>query len=91
MQYERFEQLPVWQSSIDLAVQVYAMTAKPAFRRHRSLCDQIERAAVSVSNNVAERFERAHRPGAADPLVYCSRLGWRSALDALSPRADSCL
>ena len=58
MKYERFEQLPVWQASIDLAIQTYAMTAKPAFRRQHSLRDQIERAAVSVSNNIAEGFER---------------------------------
>lgn len=58
MRYERFEQLPVWQASIDLAVHMYAMTAKPAFRRQRSLRDQIERAAVSISNNIAEGFER---------------------------------
>jgi four helix bundle protein len=58
MKYERFEQLPVWQSAIDLAAEVYAMTEKAAFRRRRSLRDQIERAAVSVSNNIAEGFER---------------------------------
>lgn len=58
MKYERFEQLPVWQASIELAVQTYAMTAKPVFRRQRSLRDQIERAAVSISNNIAEGFER---------------------------------
>jgi four helix bundle protein len=58
VRYERFEQLPVWQSSIDLAVQTYAMTSKPAFRGQRSLRDQMERAAVSVSNNIAEGFER---------------------------------
>ena len=58
MRYERFEQLPAWQASIDLAVQIYAMTSKPAFRGQRSLRDQMERAAVSVSNNIAEGFER---------------------------------
>jgi len=58
VRYERFEQLPVWQASIDLAVQTYAMTSKPAFRGQRSLRDQIERAAVSISNNIAEGFER---------------------------------
>ena len=36
MKYERFEQLPVWQASIDLAVQTYEMTSKPAFRRQRT-------------------------------------------------------
>jgi four helix bundle protein len=58
VRYERFEQLPAWQASIDLAVQIYAMTSKPAFRGQRSLRDQMERAAVSVSNNIAEGFER---------------------------------
>jgi four helix bundle protein len=58
MKYERFEQLPVWQASIELAVRIYALTAKPNFRRERSLRDQIERATVSISNNIAEGFER---------------------------------
>lgn len=58
VKYERFEQLPVWQAAIELAVQIYAMTSKPPFRRQRSLRDQIERAAVSISNNIAEGFER---------------------------------
>ena len=58
MRYERFEQLPVWQASVELALVTYAMTAQPAFRRQRSLRDQLERAALSVSNNIAEGFER---------------------------------
>ena len=58
MKYERFEQLPVWQAAIDLATAVYALTELPPFRRRHSLRDQIERAAVSVSNNIAEGFER---------------------------------
>jgi len=40
------------------AAAVYAMTEKPPFRRYYSLRDQIERAAVSISNNIAEGFER---------------------------------
>jgi len=58
MKYERFEQLPVWKASIDLAAQIYGLSNQPAFRRQRSLRDQIERAAVSISNNIAEGFER---------------------------------
>ena len=58
MKYERFEQLPVWKTGVDLARGVYALTAKPSFRRQRSLRDQLERAAVSGSNNVAEGFKR---------------------------------
>lgn len=58
MKYERFEQLPVWQAAIELAAAVYAMGDKPAFAKRHSLRDQIERASVSVSNNIAEGFER---------------------------------
>jgi four helix bundle protein len=58
MKYERFEELPVWRAAIDLATAVYALTDQPPFRRRSSLRDQIERAAVSVSNNIAEGFER---------------------------------
>jgi four helix bundle protein len=58
MRYRRFEDLPVWNSAIELAVQVYELTSKPQFKSRYSLRDQIERAAVSVSNNIAEGFER---------------------------------
>ena len=58
MKYERFEDLPVWQAASSLAVQVFALGEKGTLRRHRSLRDQIERATLSVSNNIAEGFER---------------------------------
>ena len=58
MKYDRFEQLPVWNAAIDLSVSIHALTARPAFRRRYSLRDQLERAAVSVGNNIAEGFER---------------------------------
>lgn len=58
MRYKRFEDLPVWNTAIELAVQVYALTSRREFKSHWSLKDQIERAAVSVSNNIAEGFER---------------------------------
>jgi four helix bundle protein len=58
MKYNRFEELPVWKDAIELAVRVFKLTSKPCFRRYRSVRDQIERAAMSVSNNIAEGFER---------------------------------
>jgi four helix bundle protein len=58
MNYKRFEDLPVWNVAIDLAVEIYALSESTPLRRRRSLRDQIERAAVSVSNNIAEGFER---------------------------------
>jgi four helix bundle protein len=58
MKYTRFEELPVWNSAIDLAVQTYNFTSQPAFKGQFSLRDQIERASVSISSNIAEGFER---------------------------------
>ena len=58
MTYKRFEDLPVWGKAIELAAAIYTLTERPEFRGHSSLCDQVERAAVSVSNNIAEGFER---------------------------------
>ena len=58
MKYSRFEELPVWNDAIDLATQVLALTTDRAFGRQPSLRSQIERAVVSVSNNIAEGFER---------------------------------
>lgn len=58
MTYQRFEDLPVWNEAIRLAEIVYALTEDAAFQKQYSLRDQLERAAVSVSNNIAEGFER---------------------------------
>ena len=58
MTYSRFEELPVWQEAIHLAEGVYSMTEARDWRGTTSLRDQLERAALSVSNNIAEGFER---------------------------------
>jgi len=58
MRYARFEELPVWQTAIDLSVKVFALTEDRAFRFKGDIANQIQRAALSVSNNIAEGFER---------------------------------
>lgn len=60
MTYKRFEDVPVWRAAIKLAEDVYTFTeaAEQQFRTKASLKSQIERAALSVSNNIAEGFER---------------------------------
>ena len=54
----KIQDLPVWNEAITLAVKVYELTASQTFTSRYSLRDQLERAAVSVSNNIAEGFER---------------------------------
>ena len=56
--YQRFEELPVWRAAADLYDRTDDfMTAAPP-RISASFRDQLERAALSVSNNIAEGFER---------------------------------
>jgi four helix bundle protein len=54
----KFEDIKAWQDAIALADAVYAATREPSFAKDFGLCDQMRRAAVSVSSNIAEGFER---------------------------------
>src|SRR4030066_1820299 len=55
MKIERFEDMIVWQKSQELAIYVYK-----AFQLSKDFGfkDQIQRAAVSICNNISEGFER---------------------------------
>jgi hypothetical protein len=51
----KFEELIVWQKSIEIAVQLYKHFDKhPDF----GFTNQLKRASISISNNIAEGFER---------------------------------
>ena len=52
---EGFEDLIVWQLAIDLAASVHLAWATS---RDFSFRDQVQRAAVSISSNIAEGYER---------------------------------
>ncbi len=58
MTYQNFEDLPVWNEAVRLAEQIYGLTEGSNLRGYGSLRDQLERAGLSVSNNIAEGFER---------------------------------
>lgn len=58
MNYKSFEDLPVWQAAIEFAIKVFEFTNKVDFRGIGDVKNQLERAAVSISNNIAEGFER---------------------------------
>ena len=80
MKYERFEDLPVWQAAADLAVQIFAWSAHPWFRGKGDLANQIQRAALSISNNIAEGFER----GSTNELLQFIYIARGSAGEARS-------
>jgi four helix bundle protein len=58
MTYQRFEDLPVWQGAARLYDQTEELLDNHAFKATSGFRDQLDRAALSVSNNVAEGFER---------------------------------
>ena len=66
MKYERFEDLPVWKGAIELAVGVYNLTQDSFFNQSGDLKSQVRRSSLSVSNNIAEGFER----GSTSELLY---------------------
>jgi four helix bundle protein len=58
MTYQRFEDLPVWQESARLFELTDDFLAVAPARLRHSFRDQLERAVLSMSNNIAEGFER---------------------------------
>jgi len=58
MKYSTFEELPVWNAAIEFALKVFEFTENADFKGLGDTKNQLERAALSISNNIAEGFER---------------------------------
>ncbi len=56
--FKSFEEMEVWQSSIELCTEVYQITKNELFNKDFGLKDQIRRSSVSISSNIAEGSER---------------------------------
>jgi four helix bundle protein len=50
----KFKELKVWQKSVDLAVDVYALTSSFPDKEKFGLTSQVNRCAVSIASNIAE-------------------------------------
>lgn len=70
MRYKNFEDVPVWQAGINLTASVFQLTDDKAFRFKGDIANQIQRAALSVPNNIAEGFERGTTPELITFLYY---------------------
>src|SRR5262245_55079684 len=57
MKYGRFEELPVWQAASQALARVDAIRTHAGFRNRGDLQNQLYRAVLSISNNIAEGFE----------------------------------
>ena len=56
--YKSFEDLPAWKDAKELVILVYKVTSQKRINSDYGLKDQIQRAAISISSNIAEGFER---------------------------------
>ena len=70
MTYQRFEDVLVWQSAITLAERIFNLTSDRAFAGQGDIANQIQRAGLSVSNNIAEGFERGSTNELINFLYY---------------------
>lgn len=78
-----YKELDAWKRARDLAVLVLRVTNQEPLRRHWGLCDQMQRAAISIPSNIAEGDERGTN---ADALrfLYISK----GSLAELRTQAD---
>ncbi len=58
---ESFRDLTVWKRSVELALQIYKLTAKFPDSEKFGLTNQLRRASVSVASNIAEGYGRSTR------------------------------
>jgi len=65
-----FENLIVWQKSMDLVEEVYSLVKSLPREENYGLSDQMRRAAVSIASNIAEGQERISARDFAKFLFY---------------------
>lgn len=56
--YKRFEDTPVWRLAQDYAYAIFEVTREECFKYRGDLVNQLRRAGLSISNNIAEGFAR---------------------------------
>jgi four helix bundle protein len=65
-----FRNYKVWQDAVKYATFVYEATGKMPWFEKKGLCDQLQRAAVSISSNIAEGASRPSEGEFAHFLDY---------------------
>jgi hypothetical protein len=78
--YQKFEDLPVWQEGARLYNRVLDLLEEPNVPLTPGFRNQLDRAALSVSNNVAEGFERV-TTNELNAFLAIARVCRRGSLD----------
>ncbi len=98
-----FEDLKVWQRSVDLAVKVYNLTNEGQFKNDFGLRDQMRRSSVSISSNISEgdqlesdkssiRHLRIAKGSTAElytQVIISSKIGYLKEMDFLHLKKES--
>ena len=53
-----FRKYKVWQDAVDYSSKIYSQTENMPWFEKKGLCDQLQRAAVSISSNIAEGSDK---------------------------------
>lgn len=95
MAYNSFEDMPVWQKAMDLAVKIFKLTEKLPRKEDYGLTSQIRKSGLSVPGNISEGFGRKHTKDklnfyydsrgslseTKNHLIYGNRVGYLSQLE----------
>lgn len=73
MKIERFEDIESWKAGRELTKIIYKITSKQAFSKDFGLKDQIQRASVSITANIAEGFDSKSNKAFINFLNYSFR------------------
>jgi four helix bundle protein len=95
MSYNSFEDMPVWQKSMELAVKIFKLTETLPRKEDYGLTSQIRRSGLSVPGNISEGFGRMHTKDklnfyydsrgslseTKNHLIYGNRVGYFSQVE----------
>jgi four helix bundle protein len=73
MKIKRFEDINAWQEARALTKQVYQLTSFAKFSKDWGLSQQIQRASVSIMNNIVEGFDACSKAEFIKFLGYSRR------------------
>ncbi len=68
--YQDFQDFPVWQKAMQIALTVFKMTKNLPRKEDYGLTSQIRRLSLSTSDNIAEGFGRHHKADKINFYIY---------------------